>query len=118
MNKNKSILKHCPNFYKIKNFAFEDGDYISLKLVSIYEDFIFSIDSNDINEVKRVESLDSILSKYIDDYNFRKEIRDGLLKVKVKRGTNIVDAIINSIISLFDKYEDGYTRNIYFARWV
>ncbi len=117
-NKNKEILKHCPNFYKIKNFDFTEDDYISLKLVSIYEDYIFDIDEENKESLKKIEEIDYILSKYIDDYNFRKEIKDGLLKIKVKKGTNIIEAIVNGIISLFDKYEEGYTRNIYFARWV
>lgn len=118
MNKNKLVLKHCANFYKITNFAFDEDDYISIKLVDIYEDFIFSIDENDKEQLSKVESIDYILAKYIDDYNFRKEIKKGILNIKVKRSANIIDAIINAIISLFNKYEDGLTRNIYFARWV
>ena len=38
--------------------------------------------------------------------------------MRVKRGTNIVETIINTILKIFEKYEEGYTRNIYFARWV
>ena len=118
MKKNKIILKHCPNFYKINNFEFEEEDYISLKLINIYSDYIFNIDENNVDELKKVEEIDMILSKYIDDYVFRKEIKNGLLSIKVKRGVNIVDTIVNALLSLFEKYEEGYTRNIYFARWV
>lgn len=118
MKKNKIILKHCPNFYKINNFEFEEEDYISLKLINIYSDYIFNIDENNNEEIKKIEDLDAILSKYIDDYAFRKEIKDGLLNIKVKKGTNIIETIVNSLLSLFEKYEEGYTRNIYFARWV
>ena len=41
MKKNKIILKHCPNFYKIINFEFLEEDSISAKLIGIYENFIF-----------------------------------------------------------------------------
>ena len=68
------ILKHCPNFYKINNFEFDEDDYISLKLVNIYSDYIFNIDDNNNEELKKIEDLDCVLSKYIDDYVFRKEI--------------------------------------------
>lgn len=118
MKKNKIILKYCPNFYKIKDYEFEDEDYISLKLITIYEDYIFNIDSNNEEEVKKIKELDEILLKYIDDYLFRKEIKNSILKIKVRRGTNIIETIVDSLISMFENYEDGYTRNIYFARWI
>ena len=118
MNNNKEILKYCPNFYKITNYEFDDEDYISLKLINIYEDYIFKIDVNNKESVNKVIEIDKILSKYIDDYTFRKEIKNGVLKIKVKRGSDILETIINSLISLFENYEDGYTRNIYFARWI
>ena len=118
MNKNKLILKHCPNFYKINNFEFDEEDYISLKIVNIYSDYIFNIDESNEQEIKKIEELDTILSKYIDDYVFRKEIKKGLLTIKVKRGANIIETIVDALLSLFEKYEEGYTRNIYFARWV
>ena len=118
MKKNKKVLQYCPNFYKIINYDFDVDDYISLKLISIYEDYIFKIDINDKEAIRKVVEIDNILSKYVDDYTFRKEIKEGVLKIKVKRGNDIIETIINSLITLFENYEDGYTRNIYFARWI
>lgn len=118
MNKNKMILNNCPNFYKIKNYEFEENDYITLKIIGIYEDYIFNINEKNEDELNKIKELDNILGKYIDDYNFRKEMQRGLLNLKVKRGSNIADIIIDSLISLYNSYEDGYTRNIYFARWI
>ena len=118
MKNNKEILKYCPNFYKITNYDFEDEDCISLKLINIYEEFIFNINLNDESEIKKAKELDKILSKYVDDYLFRKEVKSGVLNIRVKRGTDILETIVNSLISLFESYEEGYTRNIYFARWI
>lgn len=118
MKKNKIILKHCPNFYKINNFEFDEEDYITLKILNIYEDYIFNIDETNEIELKKIEDLDYVLSKYIDDYSFRKDVQQGLLNIRVKRNANIVETIINAILKIFEKYEEGYTRNIYFARWV
>ena len=118
MNKNKLILKHCPNFYKINNFEFDEEDYITLKIFNIYEDYIFNIDETNEEELKKVEDLDYVLSKYIDDYSFRKDVQKGLLDIRVKRDANIIETIINAILKIFEKYEEGYTRNIYFSRWV
>ena len=118
MQKNKIILKNCPNFYKIKNYEFDEDDYITLKIISIYEDYIFNINEKNNEELEKIKELDSILCKYIEDYTFRKEIKKGLMNLKIKRGSNITDIITDSIISLYNSYEDGYTRNIYFARWI
>jgi len=118
MQKNKLILKNCPNFYKIKNYEFDENDYITLKIIGVYEDYIFNIYEKNKEELEKVKELDNILGKYIDDYTFRKEIQNGLMNLKIKRGSNIIDIIIDSILSLYYNYEDGYTRNIYFARWI
>lgn len=118
MKKNKTILKYCPNFYKIKDFDFEEEDYITQKLITIYEDYIFNIDETNEEEVKKIKKLDKILSKYVEDYTFRKDIKTNVLNIRVKRGTDITETIVNNLITLFENYEDGYTRNIYFARWI
>lgn len=118
MQKNRIIIRNCPNFYKIKNYEFDEDDYITLKIIGVYEDFIFNIDEKNNSDLEKVKKLDNIIGKYIDDYGFRKEIKNGLMNLKIKRGSNIIDIITDSIISLYNNYEDGYTRNIYFARWI
>lgn len=118
MKKNKIILKYCPNYYKIENFDFDEDDYITIKLISIYEDYIFNIDEKDEENIKKIGILDLVLGKYVDDYTFRKEIKNGVLNIRVKRGSDVIETIVNSLIMLFENYEEGYTRNIYFARWI
>ena len=118
MNKNKQILRHCPNFYKIINFEYYDDDEISNKLIDVYEKYVFKVDISDKNEVKRLEQLDLVLNKYIDDYFFRKELKVEMKKIKVRKDEDILSAIVNWIIRVFDNYEVGYTRNIYFSRWL
>ena len=118
MKKNKVIINNCPNFYKIKNFDIEESDYVTDKLISVYEDYIFNIDIKNKESLDKVRELDLILGKYVDDYSFRKEIKQGVLNIKVVRGTDIMESIVDALISLFQKYEEGYTRNIYFARWI
>lgn len=118
MNKNKQILKHCPNFYKIMDFEFYEDDKLSQKLINVYHDYVFSIELNDKKGIKKLEQIDFIINKYIDDYFFRKELRSEMNKIRVRKGEDILEAIINWIIKVFDNYEIGYTRNIYFSRWI
>lgn len=118
MKKNKVVLKHCPNFYKIINFEYYDDDFISRKLIQIYKDFIFNIDSNNPRDIQMVEQIDLVINKYIEDYYFRKEMQNRMVNIKVKQSSNVIRDIVEGIINCFNSYEIGYTRNIYFARWI
>ncbi len=119
MNKNKIILKHCPNFYKIINFEYYEGDLISDKLIKIYQDYIFKVDINDEEALKDIENLDKIIARYFDDYYFRTEMQNGLKKIRVNiNEKNILQIIIENIFKIFDKYEEGTTRKIYVTRWI
>ena len=119
MKKNKLVLKHCPNFYKIVNFEFSEDDNVTDKLIDVYKYFIFNVDINNEEDVKKIEKIDYVINKYIDDYYFRKDMQQRLMSIKVKKGSNnFIEVIIDSVIAAFDSYEMGYTRNIYFARWI
>ena len=119
MDKNKAILKHCPNFYKIINFEYLEDDELSERLIKVYHDYVFKVDIRDKVQVNRLETLDSVLNKYIDDYFFRRDMKNRLLDIRVKKNSNdFMRNIVESIINAFDNYEMGYTRNIYFARWI
>ena len=119
MRKNKLILKHCPYFYKIINFEYNENDRITSKLISIYKNYIFNIDINNEEEIKRVEKIDFVLNKYIEDYFFRKDMQNRVLSIKVnKESNNLLKSVVDGIITAFDSYEMDYTRNIYFARWI
>lgn len=118
MNKNKQVLRHCPNFYRIVNFEYLEDDKLSEKLLDVYQTYVFKVDLAKKQEVAKLEQLDSILSKYIDDYFFRKELKTEMKKIRVRKDEDVLNAIVNWIIKVFDNYEVGYTRNIYFSRWI
>ena len=115
MKKNKQILKYCPNFYKIINFEYLEDDFITYKLISVYEDYIFNYESENYDNLTK---LDYAVNKYIEDYFFRKEMRHGLTEMRVRKGDNIKQAIVDGVIRLCENYDMGFTRNIYFARWI
>ena len=97
MDRNKEILKHCPHFYTIINFEYYSDDIVSEKLLDIYQKYIFSVDIDNIENVKKIEKLDRVMFRYINDFVFRKEVK---------------------IISFFDKYDLIAIRRVPVTRWI
>lgn len=118
MNNNKEILNYCQNYYKIIDFNFNEEDFITEKLIKIYKQFIFNVDINNTNEVNKVVELDNILNLYIEDYEFRGELQKEIVKVRVKKDSNILVSLIESIIKIFTDYEEYTTKKIYIAKWI
>lgn len=118
MDKNKIVIENCPNFYKIVNFDYFEDDNFTANLIKIYRDYIFSVDVLDNNSLNKVKQLDLALSKYIDDYIFRKTMKFELSQVRIESKEDLLSKLINAILGIFDKYEEGKTRNIYIARWI
>lgn len=112
MSQNKLIINLCPNYYKIINFNPIIGDEITSKLIEMYRNFIFSVDTTIPENIKKVTELDGALNKYIDDYIFRKEVQKRYLSL------TSITSFIDSILSLFNNYEEYTTRVIYISRWI
>jgi len=116
---NKIILSYCPNFNKIVNTDFLEGDSISKELVRIYKEFIFKIDISNLEDINNVQEIDKIMGKYVDDYYFRKTFQGKLVNVRVRQSAgDIIRTIVLSIIELFKGYEDETTRIIYVSKWI
>ena len=117
-NNNKLIVEQCPNFYKIVNFDYFEDDKFTDSLIKIYRAFIFSVNPLNNEDIEKVKEIDNVLAKYIDDYNFRKTMKFELVKVRFESKEHLLQNLVNSIIGIFEKYEEGQTRNIYIARWI
>lgn len=118
MKNNKLVLTYCKNFEKINNTDFLEGDNLSLQLVKIYKDYIFNIDISNEQDLNNAIELDKIMARYIDDYLFRKTLKQELFRVKVKKCGNIIQTIVESIIAIFHKVEFEDTRVIRISKWI
>lgn len=118
MNNNKEILNYCPNYYNIVNFDFNESDLISEKLINIYKNYVFSINIQDNDDIKKVQELDRVLSNYIHDYLFRSTLQKEIITVKVKKDNNILKNLVDIIIKIFTNYEEYTTRRIYISKWI
>ena len=119
MKNNKLVLNYCKNFEKIINTDFEEGDTLSFQLVKIYKDYIFKINIHDEEEVENAIEIDKIMARYIDDYLFRKTLKQELLRVRVKSTCkDMIKTIVESIIEIFRRVEFESTRKIYISKWI
>lgn len=119
MDTNKLVLKYCPNFDRIINLDYYEDDAVTERLIHIYEKFIFSSNIENEEDIKLIQEIDRVLGKYIDDYSFRKEMQTEIFRVKVRKTcSNMLKAVVEGIIKIFEKYEEDSTRNIYISRWI
>lgn len=118
MSTNKEILKYCQNYYQIVNFNFKKQDLISEKLIKIYKNYIFSIDTNNEDEINRIMELDRVLHNYIQDFLFRSTLQKEIVRVSVKKDSNILKSLVDAIINIFGNYEEYTTRKIYISKWI
>ena len=116
---NKRIISYCKNFYKIVNFKPLEGDNITTKLIDIYQEYIFKIDVNNSEDINTVIQIDEVLSKYIDDYSFRDELKKQIVNIKIKNDVkDVLKEIIKAIINIFNNYQEFTTRIIYISKWI
>ena len=116
---NKVVLKYCPDYYRIINEEFNELDYMSDKIIQVFQQYIFSIDIRNKNDIKKISSLNKAIVRYFDDREFKTILTNFLLALKVPKGTkNVISIIVDNIIEQHLKYMDGFTRNIYIPRWI
>lgn len=83
-DKINQLLKICPNYEKINSYEFFEGDTFSETMINFYIKLIDNVDMNNDEETNFLNNLDSALSKYVDDYHFRKYLKNKLLSIDTK----------------------------------
>ena len=77
MKNNKLVLSYCKNFEKINNTDFLEGDNLSLQLVKIYKDYIFSIDVSNEQELQNAIEVDNVKNVILfNKEDYKKYIED------------------------------------------
>ena len=116
---NKVVIKNCKDYYRIINEEFNELDYMSDKIIHIYQSFIFSINPRSKVEMKKAVDLNTAVLRYFDDREFRTLLNNSLKSLKVSRKEeNVIAYIANTIVKEYEKYMEGFTRNLYIPRWI
>ena len=116
---NKVVLKYCKDYYRIINEEFSELDYMSDKVIEVYQSFIFSINIKSKTDLKKIKDLNDAVARYFDDREFKTILTNFLVSLKIsKKETDVIGAIANSIINEFKKNTEGYTRYLYIPKWI
>lgn len=116
---NKIILKYCKDYYKIINEEFSESDIMSDKIIQLFQSYLFSTNVNDRDRMKTLPNINNAILRYFDDREFRKVLNNLLMGLKVSKSEkDVVGFICNKIIDEYNKYLEGYTRNLYIPRWI
>ena len=118
MNKDEYVIQYCPNFYRIINFKYSKDDIITKKLINIYKQCVFKIEPTTKEELKELRELDYVLSKYIEDYDFRVSLQLHIPNIDLKMKKDIIKAFISGLMDIYNEYLEGSTRKIHIARWI
>ena len=117
--KNLEILKYCPDYYKILDNEIMEGDVTSIKIIQVFQEYIFNIDINNRNQIKLLQQLTIAVNKYFEDAEFKKEVVNLMATLRIKVGvSNVFEFISQKIVETYDKYCEYYTRNLYIPRWI
>lgn len=106
------LLKICPNYEKINSYEFFEGDTFSETMINFYIKLIDNIDMNSKEETDFLSNLDTALSKYVDNYKFRKFLKTKLVEIdtKEKYYTYKITVKLIEYSSTFDGTEIESTR--------
>jgi len=116
---NKVVLKYCKDYYRIINEEFSDYDFMTDKVIGIYQTYIFNIDIRNKDDIKSIVDLNASVARYIDDREFKTILNKSLSTLKVsKKENDVMGFIAKNIIKEYEKYMEGYTRNLYIPRWI
>lgn len=117
--KNLEILRYCPDYYKIIEHEIMENDTVSTKIIQIFQEYTFSIDINNKEQVDLLKKLTNAINKFFEDSEFKKEITNLMATLRIKVGTNnVFEFISKKIVEAYDKYLEFYTRNLYIPRWI
>ena len=60
-----------------------------------------------------------LVCRYFDDREFKKMLISSLSTLKIPKSTkNVLGVIVGEIIKQYNKYMEGFTRNLYIPKWI
>ena len=115
---NEILKKYCKNYNIITNCEFLEDDLFSKKLVDFYKTAISRV-TNDETSLNKLSKIDRVLRKYIEDYEFSKELKNSVdVSTIIKSKVDLTDAVLDYAVSFSDKYNEEVDTPIINTRWI
>lgn len=108
------LLEICPNYEKINSYEFFEGDTFSETMINFYVQLIDNIDMENEEQTKFLNELDNALSKYVDNYRFRKYLKTKLVEID-KNKKYYTFAITMKLIETSSSFDETQIES---ARWI
>ena len=113
------ILSNCPNYDKIVNYEYENGDTLSSKLIDWYRELIFSCDGENVNQLRIIYQIDHSLSMYVEDNQYKRGLSKILSKDEVDLNNSVlIQNVIKKIIEFTNQYERDEILELVSNKWL
>lgn len=114
------MAERFKHYDEIIKEEFMEEDLFSIKLVSLYKDYIDKLDLTDEKMKSKGEAIDRVIYKYIDDYNFSKKLCSTLDKDSIFKDNFIkyIDQFFEYIVNFSREYDDNLETFISQTRWI
>ena len=108
----------CKNYNIIVSCEFLENDLFSYKLVDFYKNAVArsGCDSNSLNKISK---YDRVMRKYIEDYNFSKQLRNSVdVSSILTSKVDLTDAVLEYAVDFSNKYDDDIEEPVINTRWI
>ncbi len=109
----EEVLVCCKHYDTILNFSYPKHDYITQKLISSYQEYLFQIDQIDQKTIHMMKQLDQVMYVYVTSSHFYRFVQNYYIK-----DTSISFGDTTDIIALYHDYikdEIGSTKT---TKWI
>lgn len=115
----KTILKYCPNYDDIVEFAIPEGDTISRDILKNYREYVFEPHSLDLETLKKIEYLDKMVKEYTDMGQFYRLIQEmGDKPLVDENGFEYVIDFYSYLELLYQRFENQITEGKVGTKWL
>ena len=108
----------CKNYSIIVSCEFLENDLFSYKLVDFYKNAV-SRSGCDSNSLNKISKYDRVMRKYIEDYNFSKQLRNSVdVSSILTSKVDLTDAVLEYAVDFSNKYDDDIEEPVINTRWI
>lgn len=109
----ETVLKCCKHYDTIINFHYPHQDYITEKLITAYQEYLFQIDCNDEKAVYMAVQLDQVMQVYVSTKSFYRYVQHYYLE-----DSSISFGDITDVIALYHDYIKEELKTTQSTKWI